>query len=151
MTHLEQIGPPEWLKEMNDGLLAQQEAGELEFDLPVLIVPGRRSGTPRYTPLTVLERGGARFVLAGFPAADWIRNLRAADGRAVLRCGGVDEPVRLVELDAADAVPILREWPVHTPDGVEMMRDAGVVTDVTPDAMEEAAGICPVYRIEGAV
>jgi hypothetical protein len=30
-----------------------------------------------------------------------------------------------------------------------MMRDAGVVEDVTPDALENAAGICPVFRIEG--
>jgi hypothetical protein len=29
-----------------------------------------------------------------------------------------------------------------------MMRDAGVVTDITPDALAEAAGICPVFRVE---
>lgn len=150
MTDPRTVGPPAWLREMNEGLLEQQRAGTLEFDLPVLTVPGRRTGTPRHTPLTVLEHGGERYVLGGFPAADWIRNVRAAGGLGSLRTGGVDEPVRLVELDPADAVPVLREWPARTPDGVEMMRDAGVVDDVTPDALATAAGICPVFRIERA-
>lgn len=150
MTDPRTVGPPAWLKEMNEGLMAQQRAGTLGFDLPVLTVPGRRSGVPRHTPLTVLEHDGARYVLGGFPAADWIRNVRAADGLGTLRTGGADEPVRLVELAPADAVPVLREWPALTPDGVAMMRDAGVVDDVTPDALVEAAGICPAFRIERA-
>lgn len=150
MTDPRAVGPPAWLKEMNEGLLERQRTGTLGFDLPVLTVPGRRSGAPRHTPLTVLEHDGGRYVLGGFPAADWIRNVRAADGIGTLRTGGVDEPVRLVELSPADAVPILREWPALTPDGVEMMRDAGVVADVTPDALAAAAGTCPVFRIEEA-
>jgi deazaflavin-dependent oxidoreductase (nitroreductase family) len=151
MTDPHAIRPPAGLREMNEELMEQQRAGTLPFDLPVLTVPGRRSGTPRHTPLTVLDRDGVRFVVGGFPAADWIRNVRAAGGLASLRTGGVDEPVRLVELDAADAVAVLREWPAVTPQGVEMMRDAGVVDDVTPDALATAVGICPVFRIERAV
>ena len=144
------ITAPEFLKGGNEDLLDQQRRGELPWDLPVLTVPGRRSGEPRRTPLTVMERDGERYVLAGFPAADWIRNVRAAAGRGTLRTGGVDEPVRLVELDGDDARSILRAWPVVAPQGVELMRDAGVVRDVTPDALEEAAGICPVFRVETA-
>lgn len=143
------IGPPDWLKGMNDDLLAQQERGELPFPLPVLVLPGRRSGTPRLTPLTIGDVGGARYVVCGFPAADWVRNLRAADGHGVLRTGDAEERVRLVEVSPADAEPVLRAWPEITPDGVGMMRDAGVVADVTPDAVAAAAGICPVYRVEG--
>jgi deazaflavin-dependent oxidoreductase (nitroreductase family) len=141
------IGPPAGIKEMNDDLLEQQRRGTLPFELSVLVVPGRRSGVLRRTPLTVLDRDGERFVLGGFPAADWIRNVRAA-GRGTLEEGGRSAPVRLVELDAADAVPVLREWPAITPIGVEMMRDAGVVGDTTPEAMEAVAGICPVFRLE---
>jgi deazaflavin-dependent oxidoreductase (nitroreductase family) len=147
MSDKNTIKPPHWLKDMNAGLMEQQRLGTLDFDLPVLTVPGRRSGTPRHTPLTVLELGGERFVLGGFPAADWIRNVRAA-GRGTLTVGGRAERVRLVELDPAAAVPVLRAWPAATPEGVEMMRDAGVVTDTTPDALAEAAGICPVFRVE---
>jgi deazaflavin-dependent oxidoreductase (nitroreductase family) len=141
------IKPPAWLKELNDGLMQQQEDGTLPFELAVLTVPGRRSGLPRRTPLTVLEHDGERYVLGGFPAADWIRNVRAA-GRGTLCVGDREERVRLAELDPAAAGPILREWPATTPSGVEMMRDAGVVDDVTPEAMESVAGICPVFRVE---
>ena len=145
------IGPPAWLKDLNADLMGRQEAGTLPYALPVLVVPGRRSGLPRRTPLTVAEHRGERFVVGGFPAADWIRNVRAAGGRAVLETGDVAEPVRLVELPADEAEPVLRHWPEVTPDGVGMMRDAGVVTDTTPDALAEAAGICPVFRVEGFV
>ena len=141
--------PPSWLKEMNEGFMEQQRLGTLEFEMSVLTVPGRRTGRPRRTLLTVLDHGGARYVLGGFPAADWIRNVRAA-GRGTLTVGDEVEQVRLVEVDPADAVPMLRAWPALTPTGVEMMRDAGVVTDVTPDALEAVAGICPVFRLDRA-
>lgn len=147
MTDPKTIKAPAWLKGLNEELMEQQRLGTAEFDLPVLTVPGRRSGLPRHTPLTVLELGGERFVLGGFPAADWIRNVRVA-GVGTLRTGGVEEQVRLVELDPADAVPILRAWPAATPQGVEMMRDAGVIPDTTPEALEQAAGICPVFRVQ---
>ncbi len=149
MTEKNQIKAPSWIKEMNEGWMEQQEDGSLPFELAVLTVPGRRSGLPRRTPLTVLEHDGGRFVLGGFPAAEWIRNVRAA-GRGTLRVGDRDERVRLVEMDPADVGAIMRRWPEVTPSGVEMMRDAGVVTDTTPEALEAVAGICPVFRLETA-
>jgi deazaflavin-dependent oxidoreductase (nitroreductase family) len=138
------IKPPVWIKEMNEGLVRDG------VPLDVLTVPGRRSGAPRSTPLTVGELDGRRYVLGGFPAADWIKNVRVA-GRGSLAMHDRDaEEVRLVEVDAAEALPVLRAWPRITPDGVAMMRDAGVVADVSPDAMAEAVGICPVFRVERA-
>lgn len=149
MTDTSRIGPPTWIKEMNEGLMEQERQGTLGFPLSVLTVAGRRSGEPRDTPLTVLEQDGQRYVLGGFPAADWIRNVRAA-GRGTLTVAGTAEEVRLVELDAAQARPVLRAWPDVTPEGVQMMKDAGVIADTTPDDLEGAAGICPVFRIIGA-
>jgi deazaflavin-dependent oxidoreductase (nitroreductase family) len=136
------IRPPAWLKDVNDQLLADPQS-----PAAVLTVAGRRSGTPRRTPVTLYEDGGRRFLVGGFPGADWVKNVRAAD-HAELAVEGRDERVRLVELDAASAEPILRAWPMVTPQGVEIMRDAGVIPDITPDALAAVAGLCPVFRVE---
>ena len=136
------IKSPPWLKEMNEQVMA--EHGDV---LSVLTVVGRRSGEPRRTPLSVYEHSGQRYIVGGFPAADWIRNVRAA-GAGVLSVGDRSENVRIVEVSAADAELVLRAWPSFVPQGVEMMRDAGVVADTTPDALAEVVGICPVFRLE---
>ncbi len=137
------IRPPEWLKDVNAQILADPQA------TAVLTVAGRKSGTPRRTPVTLYEDDGARYLVGGFPGADWVRNVRAAD-HAELAVGGKAERVRLVEVDLATAEKVLRAWPKVTPDGAAIMRDAGIVTDVTPDALAEVVGLCPVFRVEPA-
>lgn len=117
------VRPPEWLKDVNAQLLADPNS-----PAAVLAVAGRRSGVSRRTPVTLYENDGVRYLVGGFPGADWVRNVRAAD-RAVLTVDGQDETVRLVELEAASAEPVLRVWPTVTPQGVEIMRDAGIVSD----------------------
>lgn len=138
--------PPRWLKPLNRVLMTVQRLGLGMEDLSVLTVPGRRSGEPRRTPVTVLHLDGQRYLLVGYPGADWGRNARAA-GRGTLSVGRRVERVRLVELDARAALPVLRAWPVRVPQGAGMMRDAGVVADVTPESFEKVAGVCPVFLI----
>jgi deazaflavin-dependent oxidoreductase (nitroreductase family) len=142
--------PPRWLKPLNKVLLAVQRLGLGMKELPVLTVPGRKSGKPRSTPLSVLEHEGQRYLLEGFPGADWARNVRAANGLATLTTGKRREPVRLVELDPQEALPVLRLWPVRLADGAKIMADAGVVAAVTPEAFEAVAGRCAVFRVEPA-
>jgi deazaflavin-dependent oxidoreductase (nitroreductase family) len=142
--------PPRWLKPMNKVFMAVQRIGIGMKDLPVLTVPGRKSGKPRSTPLSVLEHEGQRYLLEGFPGADWARNVRAADGLATLTIGKRREQVRLVELDPQAALPVLRLWPERMADGAKIMADAGVVEAVTPEAFEAVAGRCGVFRIEAA-
>jgi deazaflavin-dependent oxidoreductase (nitroreductase family) len=142
--------PPRWLKPMNKVFLGLRRLGIGMKELPVLTVPGRKSGKPRSTPLSVLEHEGNRYLLEGFPGADWARNVRAADGLATLSTGRRAERVRLVELDAHDALPVLRLWPVRLKDGAKIMADAGVVEAVTPEAFEAVAGRCGVFRVEPA-
>jgi hypothetical protein len=141
--------PPRWLKPVNRVLVALSRTGLGMRSLPVLIVPGRKSGRLRSTPLSVLELDGEQYLMGGFPGADWVRNARAAD-TATLRTGRRSQTVRLVELDAEAAVPVLREWPVRIPSGVPIMKDAGVVTDGTPDEFAQLAGTCAVFRVEPA-
>ncbi|OZM78573.1 nitroreductase/quinone reductase family protein [Pseudonocardia sp. MH-G8] len=150
MTAQSNATPPRWLKPMNKVFLGLRRLGVGMKELPVLTVPGRKSGKPRNTPLSVLEHEGNRYLLEGFPGADWARNVRAADGLATLSTGKRSERVRLVELDPQDALPVLRVWPVRMTDGSKIMADAGVVEAVTPEAFEAVAGRCGVFRVEPA-
>lgn len=140
--------PARWVKPTNRLLLTLKRLGLGMRALPVLTLPGRRSGRPRQTPLTVLDFEGGRYLLCGYPGADWPRNARAAGGRGRLNVHGVDEPIRLVELDEPDALRVLRVWPVEIPQGAKIMQDSGVVEDVSPEAFEKIVGVCPVFRIE---
>lgn len=136
------IRPPQWLRDVNARLLSDPSS-----PVAVLTVAGRRTGALRRTPVTLCERDGDRYLVGGFPGADWVRNARAADF-AELSVDGHSERVRLVELDATAAEPVLRAWPTVTPDGVAIMRDAGIIPDTTPDSLAAVAGLCPVFRVE---
>lgn len=135
--------PPAYLKRVNRVLVGLRRIG-----LPVhtLTVVGRRSGLARTTPLTVLEVGGQRYLCAGFPRADWAANARAA-GAGVLHRGRRSERVRLVELSAEEARPIWRAS-AASGSGTDVMKEAGVITDGTPEEFESLAGVCPVFRLE---
>lgn len=141
--------PPRWLKPTNRVLMTLKRLGVGSMkELPVLTLPGRRSGQMRRTPVSVLDHEGGRYLLCGYPTAEWPRNARANGNRATLDVSGVDEPIRLVELDEPEALEILRVWPVKIPHGAKVMKDAGVVDDVTPEAFATLVGRCPVFRIE---
>jgi deazaflavin-dependent oxidoreductase (nitroreductase family) len=100
--------------------------------LHVLTVTGRATGRPRSTPVTVVTVNNNRYLLEGFPGADWAANVRAADGRAQLSVGHRIEHVDLIELDPADALVVLRHWPRQAATGARIMRDAGIIDDITP-------------------
>jgi hypothetical protein len=58
--------------------------------------------------------GGREYVVAGFPGADWVANARAA-GEATVTRGRSIRRVRMVELSADDARPLLRVFPKRCP------------------------------------
>jgi deazaflavin-dependent oxidoreductase (nitroreductase family) len=146
------LKPPWWLKPMNKVLMTM-----LRLGLPisgnegplVLTVAGRKSGQPRSTPITPMYVDGTRYVVAGFPGADWEKNARAADS-ATLTQGRTSERVRMVELSAQDARPLLRQFPTLVPTGVSFMKRSGLVADGTPDEFEALAGRCAVFRFDPA-
>ena len=113
----------------------------------VLTVRGRKSGQPRSTPVTPMTVDGKEYVVAGFPGADWVENTRAAAEARITR-GRRRQRVRMVELSADEARPLLREWPNQVPTGVGFMKRAGLVTDGRPDEFEALAGRCAVFRVE---
>ena len=145
------VRPPWWLKPANKLFIQMSRLG-ISFggESPVVLtVPGRKSGTPRSTPVTPMTVDGKRYVVGGFPNADWIRNVRAAT-EVTVRRGRDRECVRLVELSADDAKPLLRAFPTEVPTGVGFMKRSGLIKDGSPEEFEALAGICPVFRFEPA-
>jgi deazaflavin-dependent oxidoreductase (nitroreductase family) len=146
------IRPPWWLKPLNKVFMAVMRLGlriSGKEALMVLTVPGRKSGEPRSTPITPMYVDDERYVVSGFPGADWVKNARAAD-TATLTSGKTAETVRMVELSPEDARPLLRRFPTLVPTGVSFMKRSGLVTDATPDEFESLAGRCAVFRFDPA-
>lgn len=114
----------------------------------VLTVAGRKSGRERSTPVTPMEVEGKEYVVAGFPGADWVANVRAA-GEVTLARGRNVRQVRMVELPADEARPVLRLFPEKVPTGVGFMKRTGLVTDGLPDELEALAGRIAVFRLDG--
>ncbi len=145
----ERIKPPRWLKPANKVFIQMSRLG-LSFggESPVVLtVPGRKSGILRSTPITPMTVDGQRYVVGGFPGADWVRNVRAAS-EVTLSRGRKTERVRMVELSAEDAKPLLRAFPTEVPTGVGFMKRCGLVPEGRPEEFEALAGRCAVFRFE---
>jgi deazaflavin-dependent oxidoreductase (nitroreductase family) len=149
MGNAEEPRPPWWLKPANKVFIQMSRLG-MSFggESPVVLtVPGRKSGKPRSTPVTPMTVDGERYVVAGFPGADWVRNVRAA-GEVTLTRGRKQERVRMVELSAEAAKPLLRAFPTEVPTGVAFMKRSGLVEQGSPEEFEKLAGRCAVFRFD---
>ena len=80
----------------------------------LLTVAGRRSGEPRSTPVTLVEEGERRWLVAPYGEVAWVRNLRAA-GRATLSRGGRTEAIAVREISAEEAAPVLKWYVTRVP------------------------------------
>jgi deazaflavin-dependent oxidoreductase (nitroreductase family) len=141
---------PRWLKPMNKVLMVMLRLGLpiSRHEAPVVLtVAGRKSGKPRSTPITPMDLDGKRFVVNGYPGADWVSNVRAA-GTVTLTQGRRCERARMVELTADEARPVLRAFPAAVPTGVQLMKRAGVLTDGSPEECAGLASRLPVFRID---
>jgi len=112
-----------------------------------LEVTGRTSGKTISLPLMLIRVDGERYVasMLGDDVA-WVRNVRAADGRAVIRAGGREDVV-LVELPPAERAPFLKAFLQIAPGArphVPVDMDAPVA-DFEPIAPDY-----PVFRITPA-
>ncbi len=146
VTPGESPGLPGWLAIFNRAVMALQRVGFVVGSMHVLSVPGRQSGIPRSTPVSLLTVDGQRYIVAGLDDADWVLNARAT-GRGILQRGRTEESISLIELPVAERAPILREFPRLVPHGVPFFtRLYGVRAD--PEAFAALAATCPVFRVE---
>jgi len=80
----------------------------------LLTVAGRRSGAPRTTPVTLVEEGGRRWLVAPYGEVAWVHNLRAA-GKAMLSRGAHSETVMVREVNTDEAAPVLKMYVTRVP------------------------------------
>jgi deazaflavin-dependent oxidoreductase (nitroreductase family) len=80
----------------------------------LLTVPGRRSGKQHSTPIIMLRRGGARWLVAPYGERAWVKNARAA-GQVTLSRGRRRVTVPVEEVGAEEAGPVLKGYLVQTP------------------------------------
>jgi deazaflavin-dependent oxidoreductase (nitroreductase family) len=76
----------------------------------VLTVPGRKTGQPRSTPITLQVEGARRYAMAPYGQVAWVQNVRAAGGHARVKSRGRDEAVRLQEVTPVVAAPLLKKY-----------------------------------------
>lgn len=127
--------------------------GLAPHDAVTLEVRGRSTGKTRRTPVIRLGYKGDHYLVALAGESNWVRNVRAANGAAVIRRRGAIR-VRLVELPVKDRSHIIDAYLKR--DGRQGTRaganEAQYYFGVNPEpSLEEIAAIAeyyPVFRIE---
>jgi len=134
---------------MNRVVKAMQRLGVHTGPAMILTVPGRKTGKARRTPMTPFTYRGDMYTVAGYPGADWAANARAA-GQGTLSRGRRSREIKIVELNAEESRPVLREFPRQVPVGVGFAKRSGLVREGTSDEFEALAGQLAVFRFEPA-
>jgi deazaflavin-dependent oxidoreductase (nitroreductase family) len=75
----------------------------------ILTTPGRKSGKLYSTPVSLVEEGQQRWLVAPYGEVSWVRNARAA-GQVTLTRGGRSETVAIVELGPNESAPVLQKY-----------------------------------------
>jgi len=95
---------------MNDASARLAAAGFGPAQMSALEVAGRRTGKTVSFPVVVADYQGERYLVSMLgDDTNWVRNVRAAGGRAVLRHGH-REVIRLDEVDPGERAAILRRY-----------------------------------------
>lgn len=115
--------------------------------LVTLQVKGRGSGRLQSTILVVAPYQGERYLVSMLGnGSEWVRNLRAAGGKAFLKRGRA-RPVMLSEIPPHARAPILKAWCRSATSGRHHLP---VPHDAPESAFAAIAADYPVFRIDPA-
>jgi deazaflavin-dependent oxidoreductase (nitroreductase family) len=136
---------PNWIaKILNRAWAVVGSSGITSNYLETLEVIGRKSGRTLSLPVAVAIVDGQRYLVSMLgDHANWVQNVRAAGGRAVLRSGGCEE-VQLEELPADQRAPILKAYLQRAPGArphVPVNKDAALAE------FQRVAAEFPVFRL----
>lgn len=139
---------PNWLARILNRMWAIIHAlGVAPNYLVTLEVTGRKSGKTVSLPLVMAVVDRQRYLVSMLGEdVHWVLNVRAADGRAVIRSGRREE-VRLVDVPIEERAPILKAYLKRAPGArphVSVDKDAPLAE------FEKIAAEMPVFRVTTA-
>jgi deazaflavin-dependent oxidoreductase (nitroreductase family) len=136
---------PNWIaKILNRGIANSASKSVSPDGVVALEVIGRKSGRVVSFPLVVTVIDGQRYVASMLgDNTQWVRNVRAAGRKAVLRSGGY-ENVLLEEIPANERAPLLKAY-LHAAPGARP--HVPVDMDAPIAEFEKIAADYPVFRI----
>jgi deazaflavin-dependent oxidoreductase (nitroreductase family) len=112
--------------------------------LVTLEVTGRKSGQIFSLPLVMAIVDGQRYLVSMLGNnVQWVHNVRAAGGKAVLR-HGCREEIRLEEVPPGQRAPILKAYLQRAPGARPHVR---VDKDAALSEFEKIAAAIPVFRV----
>jgi hypothetical protein len=138
-------GRPNWAARPQNRLSSYLfGAGLLPRRAASLQVRGRCSGRTISFPVVVADWEGDEYVVSMLgEQANWVKNVRAAGGAAVIRRGR-REQVMLEEIDVADRAPIIRRYAAVAPGGRPHL---GLRRHASVEECNALAAKTPVFRI----
>ncbi len=111
----------------------------------LLTVRGRATGTSRTTPVVPVRDGDRTWVVSPFGEVAWVRNARAI-GRVELRRGDEHTTYAAREVDAHEAVPVLRRY-LSMPSRFFVRRHFDVTAKSPDNAIASEANRHPVFEL----
>ena len=136
--------PNRFAKLQNRATAAVYAAGIWPRRVAALDVRGRKSGRLISFPVVIANCDGERYLVSMLGQdVNWVRNVRAADGSAVLRHGR-REAVRLIEMPDDEKPAILRRYMDVAPGA---RPHVPVDRRAPQQAFEQVAPRMPVFRI----
>jgi deazaflavin-dependent oxidoreductase (nitroreductase family) len=115
----------------------------------VLEVPGRRTGEPRRVPVNLLTVDDRQYLVAPRGTTEWVRNVRANEGRLDLILGRKRTHHVATELPDDDKVDVLRAYLKRWKAEVGVFFE-GVGPDSSDEEIRASAGNHPVFEIQAA-
>ena len=136
---------PNWIARILNRVTATvASSGVASNYLGTLEVTGRKSGRTVSLPLVIAVVDGQRYLVSMLgDNVQWVQNVRASGGRAVLHSGAREE-IQLEEVLADQRAPILRAYLQRAPGArphVPVNKDAALAE------FQKVAAAFPVFRV----
>lgn len=134
---------------LNRAMKALTNAGLSVRGSSVLEVKGRKSGSPRTTPVNPLIYEGETYLVAARGETEWVRNLRADQYRLTLSVGKKRRQWVAEEVTGDQRLPVMRAYLTKWKPEVGAFFH-GVGPDATEEEFRVEAERHPVFRLRAA-